>query len=268
VAAADVRAPTVRQLTADEARLSGIELRTRVMLVGDSIAGSLAPGVGRRASTDDFFFFDATVPGCGLTSDRGERWVGDWELPNDRCLPEWRLRWPQHVAEFDPDIVLLLLSAHDAVDRRIDGQEVAFDSPQGEELMRKDLRDAIEVLSARGARVIVLNAPYNRQPWRLPVDPRRSSFNNSWVDRQNSVAFQVASEDPDRATLLDLNLFLDPDGRWTDTVEGVNVRAADTVHLSDAGADLVASWAMPPVLALVEHDKRVGLDERPARRLG
>jgi peptidoglycan/LPS O-acetylase OafA/YrhL len=268
VSAADVRAPTVRQATADEARLSGIELRTRVMLVGDSIAGSLAPGVGRRAPTDDFFFFDATVAGCGLTSDRGERWVGDWELPNDRCLPEWRVRWPQHIAEFDPDIVLLLLSAHDAVDRRIDGQEVAFDSPQGEELMRKDLRDAIDVLTARGARVIVLNAPYNRQPWRLPVDPRRSSFNNSWVDRQNSVAFEVASEDADRATLLDLNHFLDPDGRWTDTVEGVHVRAADTVHLSDAGADLVASWALPPALALAEHDKRVGLDERPARRLG
>ena len=63
VSAADVRAPTVRQVTADEARLSGIELRPRVMLVGDSIAGSLAPGVGRRAPTDDFFFFDATVPG-------------------------------------------------------------------------------------------------------------------------------------------------------------------------------------------------------------
>src|SRR5262245_6606862 len=106
VSAADVRAPTVQQVTADEARLSGIDLRTRVMLVGDSIAGSLAPGVGRRASTDDFFFFDATVPGCGLTSDRGERWVGDWELPNERCFPEWRVRWPQHVAEFDPDIVL------------------------------------------------------------------------------------------------------------------------------------------------------------------
>ena len=51
--------------------------------------------------------------------------------------------------------MFLLLSAHDAVDRRIDGQEVAFDSAQGEELMRKDLRDAIDVLSARGARVIV-----------------------------------------------------------------------------------------------------------------
>jgi peptidoglycan/LPS O-acetylase OafA/YrhL len=269
VSAADVKAPVV-----DHARVVDVQLPSRVMLVGDSVAGSLAPGLGRRAATDDFVFFDASVPGCGLTSDRGERWVGDWEAPNLRCFPEWRVRWPQHVAQFDPDIVLLALSAHDAVDRRIDGREIAFDSDEGEELARTDLRDAVEVLSRRGARVIVLNEPYFRQPWRLPVDPRRSSFNDAWVDRQNSIAFQVTSEDPERATLFDLNLLLGPDRRWTDVVEGVAVRAPDTVHLSDAGADFIATRIMPMALALAEHDQqtregaRADVTETAARRLG
>lgn len=269
VSAADVKAPVV-----DQARVVDVQLPSRVMLVGDSVAGSLAPGLDRRAATDGFVFFDASVPGCGLTSDRGERWVGDWEAPNLRCFPEWRVRWPQHVAQFDPDIVLLALSAHDAVDRRIDSREIAFDSDEGEELARADLRDAVEVLSRRGARVIVLNEPYSRQPWRLPVDPRRSSFNNAWVDRQNSIAFQVTSEDPGRATLFDLNLLLGPDRRWTDIVEGVAVRAPDTVHLSDAGADFVAARIMPMALALAEHDKqtregtRADVTETAAPRLG
>ncbi len=251
ISAADVRAPT-----RVESRVAGIELPTRVMLVGDSVAQSLAPGLQRRAASDGFVFFDATVPGCGLTSDRGERWVGDWETPKLTCFPEWRERWPSHVDDFDPDVVLLLLSAHDAVDRRFDGREVRFDSEEGAQLMRDDLRDAVDVLSAEGARVIVLNNPYYRQPWRLPVDPRRSSFNNAWVDRQNALAFEVASEDPDRSTLFDLNLLLDPEGRWTDVVEGVPVRAADTVHLSEAGADFVAGRLMPLVLALTEDSRR------------
>jgi len=262
VTAADVRVPT-----ADEARLGSVELRTRVMLVGDSVAGSLAPGIQRRALLDDFVFVDATVPGCGMASDRGERWVGAWEPPDERCLPEWRVRWRQHVEQFDPDIVLLLLSAHDAVDRRIDGHEIPFDSPEGEALMRADLREAVDLLSSEGARVLVLNTPYYRQPWRLPVDPNRSSFNNAWVDRQNRVAFEVVSAVPERATLFDLNLLLDPEGRWTDTVDGIRVRAPDTVHLSDEGADFVARWIMPNALALAEADRDAEERARATPRL-
>jgi peptidoglycan/LPS O-acetylase OafA/YrhL len=248
VSAADVKAPA-----ADELRFANVAHRTRVMLVGDSLAGSLSPGLVRLAAAERFAFFDATVPGCGLTSDSGERWVGEWELPDDRCFPPWRTRWAEHVAKFDPDVVILPLSAHDAVDRRIDGHEVAFDSDAGAALEERDLRDAIVVLSARGARVVVLTTPYFRQPWRLPVDPNRSSFNNAWVDRMNGSAFDAVAEAPRRAAILDLNALLDPDGRWTGTVDGIDVRAPDTIHLSDAGADFVARWLVPQALGLVER---------------
>jgi hypothetical protein len=240
----------VRAPAADELRFAQVAHRTRVMLVGDSLAGSLSPGLQRLATADRFVFFDATVPGCGLTSDTGERWVGEWALPDDRCLPPWRTRWADHVSTFDPDVVILPLSAHDAVDRRIGGQEIAFDSDAGAALERRDLRDAVRILSARGARVIVLTMPYFRQPWRLPMDPNRSSFNNAWVDRMNGTAHEAVAPLGPRAAILDLNALLDPEGRWTDTVDGVNVRAPDTIHLSDPGADLVARWLMPQALGL------------------
>jgi hypothetical protein len=246
VSAADVRAPA-----ADELRFAQVARRTRVMLVGDSVAGSLSPGVQRLAAADRFVFFDATVPGCGLTSDTGERWVGEWALPDERCFPPWRTRWAQHVATFDPDVVILPLSAHDAVDRRIGDQEIAFDSDAGANLERRDIRDAVRVLSARGARVVVLTMPYFRQPWRLPIDPTRSSFNNAWVDRLNTTAMETVAGLGPNAAVLDMNALLDPDGRWTDTVEGIDVRAPDTIHLSDPGADFVAGWLMPQALGLV-----------------
>jgi peptidoglycan/LPS O-acetylase OafA/YrhL len=246
VSAAEVQAPA-----ADELRFAQVARRTRVMLVGDSLAGSLSPGVQRLAREHRLAFFDATVPGCGLTSDTGERWVGEWALPEERCLPPWRTRWADHVATFDPDIVILPLSAHDAVDRRVAGQEIAFDSDAGAELERRDLRDAVRVLGARGARVVVLTMPYFRQPWRLPMDPKRSSFNNAWVDRMNSTAFEALAGLGPRAAVLDMHALLDPEGRWTDTVDGIPVRAPDTIHLSDPGADYVARWLMPQALGLV-----------------
>jgi peptidoglycan/LPS O-acetylase OafA/YrhL len=250
VSAADVRAPA-----ADELRFAHVAHRTRVMLVGDSVAGSLSPGVARLENADRFVFFDATVPGCGLTSDTGERWVGEWQLPEDRCLPPWRTRWAQHVATFDPDIVILPLSPHDAVDRRIGSREIAFDTDAGASLEQRDLRDAIRILSARGAKVVVLTTPYFRQPWRLPVDPNRSSFNNAWVDRMNGNALRAVQASRGRASILDLNRLLDPEGRWTGSVNGVAVRAPDTIHLSDAGADFVAEWLMPQALDLAQRSQ-------------
>jgi peptidoglycan/LPS O-acetylase OafA/YrhL len=246
VSAADVRAPQTAQLVSAHATPT-----PRVMLVGDSVASSLAPGLTRQAADGSFVFFDASVLGCGLSSTRGEHWVGEWAQPEERCFPEWRERWARDVTRFDPRIVVLMMSGHDAVDRRIDGQEIAFDSDAGAELERADVRDAIAVLSSHGAHVVVLTLPYGRQPWRLPVDPRRSGFNPAWVDRLNNAALEVVAGLPDQATMLDLNHLLSPDGYWTGAVDGIQVRAPDTIHLSDAGADFVAAWLVPQALPLV-----------------
>ena len=84
------------------------------------------------------------------------------------------------------------------------------------------------------------------------MDPKRSSFNNAWVDRMNSTAFEALAGLGPRAAVLDLHTLLDPEGRWTDTVDGIPVRAPDTIHLSDPGADYVARWLMPQALGLVQ----------------
>ena len=49
---------------------------------------------------------------------------------------------------------------------------------------------------------------------------------------------------------VDLNKYIDPDGVWTDTVNGVKVRTFDKMHLSAAGAQYVATWLMPQLEVL------------------
>ena len=65
-------------------------------------------------------FWDASVPGCGLASDVGERWFAEWRGIDPKCLPGWRERWPRQIARSDPDVVVVLFGAQDAFDRRID----------------------------------------------------------------------------------------------------------------------------------------------------
>jgi hypothetical protein len=84
------------------------------------------------------------------------------------------------------------------------------------------------------------------------MDPKRSSFNNAWVDRMNTNAFAALVDLGSRASVLDLHALLAPEGRWTDTVDGIPVRAPDTIHLSDPGADFVARWLMPQALGLAQ----------------
>ena len=104
----------------------------RIMLVGDSVAASLAPGLQREADARHFQFWNVAVPGCGLSSDVGNHWNGESWRPIDKvCLPAWRERWPRQVAQFRPDVVVMLVGAQDTFDRRINGSVVEFDTSGG-----------------------------------------------------------------------------------------------------------------------------------------
>ena len=59
-----------------------------------------------------------------------------------------------------------------------------------------------------------------------------------------------------RSSVLDLNKVLDPEGHWTDSVDGVTVRISDRMHLSTAGADLAARDLVPQILSSLPRPRR------------
>jgi len=215
----------------------------RIMLVGDSVAASLAPGLRREADARHLQFWDVAVPGCGLSSDVGNHWNGESWRPIDKvCLPAWRERWPRQVARFRPDVVVMLVGAQDTFDRRISGTAVKFDSRAGARLATLDLRDAVATLSRGGAHVVVLTTPYYVPGWPMKIDTERSSMHKPWIDRYNALQRAVVHRSGGRASIVDLNKYIDPDGVWTDTVNGIKVRTFDKMHLSTPGARYVAKW--------------------------
>ena len=110
------------------------------------------------------------------------------------------------------------------------------------------LDEAIAVLGAGGARVVVLTTPYYVLGWPMRIDEHRSSMYAPWIDRYNSIQRSAVLAAGDTAEIRDLNGLLDPDGVWTDTVNGVRVRKADRMHLSTDGARFVARWLAPTLI--------------------
>ena len=232
-----------------EAPPAAVPAAPRVMIVGDSVANSLAPGLRAAAQFRGWRLWDVSVPGCGLSSDVGEHWDGSgWRPKETRCDPPWRARWPLQVAAFRPDVVVMLVGAQDAFDRRIDGQVVKFDTLAGTLLARHDLDEAIAVLGAGGARVVVLTTPYYVLGWPMRIDEHRSSMYAPWIDRYNSIQRSAVLAAGGTAEIRDLNQLLGPDGIWTDTVAGIRVRHRDRMHLSPEGAAFVARWLAPTLI--------------------
>ncbi len=250
IAAADVKPPTPASTPASSSAPGAPPAPTRVLLVGDSVANSLAPGLEHFASTDGFELWNAAVPGCGLASDLGQRFTAGWESQPPVCAPGWRDRWPQHIADWNPDVVVALLGAQDTFDRRIDGNVLRFDEPGGEQLALDELQQAVDIFDSRGARVVFLTAPYYVPGWPQQIDLDRSQYNPAWIDRWNALLRETAARNPGKVKVLDLNKVLDPSGHWTDSVDGVTVRISDKMHLTVAGAELAAAALVPQMLTV------------------
>ena len=248
VSAAEVTAPKVQTGTSASAVDPATAPPTRILLVGDSVANSLAPGLQSLAGTDYYQIWNASVPGCGLASDLGQRYTAGWESQPPKCAPGWRQRWPVEVAQFKPQLVVVLLGAQDTFDRRINGRVIPFDSSGGQQLALAELQQAVNILGANGARVVFLTAPYYVMGWPQQIVVDRSQYNPAWIDRWNGFLRDTAADNRGKVSVVDLNKVLDPAGHWTDTVDGVTVRISDRMHLTVAGADLAANTVVPQIL--------------------
>ena len=146
---------------------------------------------------------------------------------NPECSPGWRQRWPLQVGQFNPDVVVVLLSTDDTFDRRIDGREITFDSPEGDELTRIEPQEAIAILSGSGpgsccSRRRTTRARLAAPGARRPVDVQPGL--DGPVERQFARCRHARS-----VSIIDLNRFLGPEGEWAGTVDGVKVHTYDKI---------------------------------------
>ena len=217
------------------------------LLIGDSMAVTLAPGLSTDSAAWGVAIDDEAALGCDLdpatTVD-----INGGPGPAGQGCADWATHWQSLVDRLNPDVVAVELGRFETANRLYNGSwtsagQAAFDAHLRAEMLR-----VVDVLSSRGARVVLLTLPYvvqttdqpNGSPWPIN-DPSRTE---AW----NALLRQVAAERPGAASVVDLNQVFDPEGRYADVVDGLAVRDADREHFSKVGG-MVARPTVLPALA-------------------
>lgn len=212
--------------------------RGGVLVVGDSVARSLVPGlrdVGLPVT-------DASILGCRLV--RGHVIGGP---PSSEVNCPWATAWRQMVRKYQPRVVLLVSGVWDLFDIEPPGAKHALvpGTPAWNTYYADTLQRAINVLGAGGARVVIPTVPYTASLAFFTQLGKRSAFNPVRVRAANAVLREVISKNQRVATSPDLNKFLSPSGAYQPWLGNVKQMRTDGVHYSQQGADVVARWLKP-----------------------
>ncbi|HVA44413.1 MAG TPA: acyltransferase family protein [Acidimicrobiales bacterium] len=249
--------------TAIKEAASGGSRPVRILLVGDSMAGTLGVGLAQAAGDYGAQIVNEGQAGCSVSMS-GQIKVLDFQLdPSAPCAvndPAALLAdmagW---VRRYQPDVVVYLARS-EVLDQQLDGQWMHLGDPAFDAWVRSRFEAMVPVLSSGGAKVVLMTTPYydtgeeaNGSPW--PEDtPAR-------VVEDNSIITSVAG--PGGAALINLNAITSPNGSFTPGVGGVALRCQDGAHFTAAGGRWLAAKVLPELVKLGrEHSNTANAAKR------
>jgi hypothetical protein len=219
----------------------------RLLMVGDSIALTL--GIGLAVDVNAAYgltIYNHAALGCDLDPTLEIRTSGQIGPATPGCS-KWRALWPFLVATVHPQVVALGVGRWEISDHLYQGHWVHIGEASWDTHLLDDLHHAIGIFHEFGARVVLINMPFvdpsNRQPDGQPWVENTESR----VREYNALVQQVADDDPDEVSVVNLNKMLSPHGVYTTTVGGVVVRWADGIHVTVAGGEYLQRQILPVI---------------------
>jgi peptidoglycan/LPS O-acetylase OafA/YrhL len=230
----------------------------KVLLVGDSVAGTLGVGLAQEAQQYDVQIANEGTPGCSLSMQTQIKVLFYTVVPNAPCdignnpdslLDTWR-KW---VDAYNPDVVVYVARG-ETFDQEVGGRWQHIGQSGFDSYLATRYRQAVAVLGAAGASVVLMTAPYYDSgtspagtPW--PEDaPARVTVDNATI-RQVAAA-TPAGTDGSRVYVFDLNAVVSPNHAFSPTVDQINVRCGDGVHFTRSGGIYVGQLLAPALAAL------------------
>ena len=126
-----------------------------VALVGDSVAVSIYPGMRREAHALGLTTVSAAVPGCQIGDALRIEANGILNWKSERCAEAVPALQTKLIRDYDPDVVFWY-SQRDRHDIRDAGQNLEAPTTEWRRALYADWDDALERLSASGARVVLI----------------------------------------------------------------------------------------------------------------
>lgn len=216
----------------------------KVLVVGDSVARTFGFGLERWASeTGTAAVWTTATPGCGVTDEGTTRGLADREQPIPEVCRSVREGWVRQIAQFDPDLVIVLTSVWDVQDRRFPGWS-DYRSPGDPELdayILREYEESVDVLSSGGATVVWLQAPCSRS---MQVDggaigESAGAYEVRRVVHLNDSIIPKLLESRPAVRTFDLFPILCPSGGFEEQLDGIEPRP-DGAHFSVEGAMWIA----------------------------
>jgi peptidoglycan/LPS O-acetylase OafA/YrhL len=235
----------------------------RVLLVGDSMAGSLGVGLADQAGRYGAELVNDGMPGCSVSTVGMVKVLWYTLAPGKPCVagnPQALLgTWKQWVDEYRPDVVVYLARS-EVLDQQVDGQWENVTDPAFSTWLAGRFQQAAQVLGSDGARVVLLTTPVyetgeqsNGDPW-AEDDPARVAADNAVIR---------SLDGSDGVTVLDAGELISPGGRFAAMVGGVPMRCSDGVHLTRSGGQWLASRLLPQLVDLGAAHARSASGSRP-----
>ena len=214
----------------------------RVLVVGDSVAGSLAVGLAKEANRFHAVVVNEGHPGCSVGMD-GKLKVLFWQLPpGDPCVldhPEVLLEtWKSWVTAWDPDVVLYIARG-DLFEQEINGSWGLPGQPMFDAWLHKRFASASKILTSRGAHLLLATPPVSNSAVAsdgshvAEDDPNRVVA----IDR----VLQAAAASSQGTSVIDLGGRFSPNREFTKTLDSVTIRCVDGVHFTRAAGSMSAS---------------------------
>lgn len=248
-----------RDASAATVRVKSVANPTQVLLVGDSVGETIAPGIGRTGIR----VVDGAFWGCRLVQGR----IRYSTQVGDNC--KWPKIWRQTVHELHPRVAVLVSGVWDLFDVRPpgSGQWLIPGTHAWARYYAAALERAADVLGSTGAHVVIPTIPYFSGVGAGAGRFGASSYDPNRVRAANEVIRRVAAKKPSRFAAPDLNRYLSPTGQYQAGLGAVPVVRSDGVHFSTAGANVVGSWLAPRLVRWLGDSVRKHRKPGPVRVL-
>jgi hypothetical protein len=221
-------------------------LPRKVMLIGDSVAWTLGGGTLSFPQPDTYVspfaadritLWNLARYGCGITP--GSARVGRVERPPLGTCSDWERSWAAAVAAFGPDLVVFSEALWETYDHRVDGRLVPFGSAEGDALYLATLERLRTVVTARGARLVLLSAPM----YASTEGEYGAEASDYWrYQHLNALQARFAREHPADVSTVDLGGHVCTDVMCHEPLPTGGRLRGDGVHFTPEAAAWIAPW--------------------------
>ncbi len=235
--------------------------QTSVLIVGDSFSGTLAEGLARDATAYGVAVTNGSIDGCDLA--RGEPILlkGQPYVQNaGPCVatgPGWAAQYQMDLGLAHPAVSVLVLGPFDQSTRMINGQWESPGQADYDAYYRQQITSALQILTSQGGHVVITTAPFVQSTGPeycapLPAEVKGCPTEAQRVAAQDAAAKQAAAAFAGKVSIVSLGQHLAPQRKFASTVDGVVVRAADGVHISEPGGEWLTPWLLPRLSAAAQ----------------